>query len=122
MSLFKTIKYVHFHNNTDLPVNISSWVDGSNTLQNSIIQPGAKHLIHSSVGEWHIDSMFHVDSEEYKIWKERGLSKHHIIGKFRSRPCASGNYSWLEYDEPFECIYVEVPENKVPGLITLSIK
>lgn len=119
MSLFKTTKYVHFHNNTDLTINISAWVDRSNVLQNSKIDPGAKHLLHSSVGEWHMDSMFCVDSEEYKMWKERGLTKHHIIGKFRSDPCARGEYSWLN---PFECVYSEIPENKIVGLITLSIK
>lgn len=115
-------KYVHFHNNTNLHVNISSWIDGSNTMQNKIIKPGAKHLIHSSVGEWHMDSMFHSGSEEYKIWKERGLTKHDIIGKFRSDPSAMCEYSWLDYDDPFECVYSEIQDNKVVGLITLSIK
>ena len=56
------------------------------------------------------DDVFYDDR---KIWKDNGLEKHLIIGKFRSSPCASGNYSWLDYDEPFQCIYtkLDVPEN-----------
>jgi hypothetical protein len=110
----QTIKYIYFHNNTDLPLMISSWVDGSNTLKYAKINSGQKVIVHSSVGEWHLDSMFDdVFYDDRKIWKDNGLEKHLIIGKFRSSPCASGNYSWLDYDEPFQCIYtkLDVSEN-----------
>jgi len=110
----QTIKYIYFHNNTDLPLMISSWVDGSNTLKSAKINSGQKVIVHSSVGEWHLDSMFDdVFYDDRKIWKDNGLEKHLIIGKFRSSPCASGNYSWLDYDEPFQYIYtkLDVPEN-----------
>ena len=38
----QTIKYIYFHNNTDLPLMISSWVDGSNTLKSAKITPTKK--------------------------------------------------------------------------------
>jgi hypothetical protein len=112
-----SIKYIYFHNDSRFALNISSWVDGSNTLSCSRIGPGEKKLVHSSVGEWHLDSM--VDAEADRLtWTSAGLAKHLIIGKFRSGPCASGNYSWMEYDEPFECTYSENDhDNDVKGLV-----
>ena len=122
MSIFKTTKYINFHNATEFPVNISAWVTGSNTLHSNIVNPGEKGILHSSVGEWHMDSMFCSDMEESKIWKERGLQKHLIIGKFRSEPCISGEYSFMEYDEPFSCVYTATPGRKIAGTITFMMK
>jgi hypothetical protein len=112
------IKYIYFENKTDLPVQIGSWVDGSNTMKMVRIGPGEKWMLHSSVGEWHMDSMFE-DSTDRDLWAVAGLKHHHIIGKFRSEPCASGDYSWLEYRGPFECTYNKLCED-VRGLITLT--
>ncbi len=96
--------YIHFHNQTDLPIMLSSWVKGSNILHHIRVAGGEKLLVHSSVGEWHMDSM--LDSnEDLKMWKDAGLAKKLILGKFRSDPCFQGNYSWMEYDEPFDCIF-----------------
>lgn len=118
MPLFeKIIKYIEFHNNTNLPVNIGSWVDGSNTMRFIVIYPDECVTLHSSVGEWHLDSMFN-DVKHSKSWSDAGLGKHTIVGKFRSSPCASGNYSWMEYYEPFDCIYTEDKSKEVKGLIT----
>jgi hypothetical protein len=122
------IKYIHFHNDSDLPLLIDSWVDGSSILSTIKIEPREKRIIHSSVGEWHIHSMFAPSSEDRKIWCENGLGEHIQIGKFRSDPCVSGNYSWLE-SVLFECIYseittLEIPETKknVRGIMTFSQK
>jgi hypothetical protein len=147
--------YIRFRNDTDLPVNINSWVKGSNTLNNCFIQPKTNVLLHSSVGEWHMDSMFtpliisdgtqkgvlqeiegqpltinksekkedsdQRKSDEYRqMWADAGLEKHRIIGKFRSSPCAGGDYSWMEYDKPFDCVYSHDKDQIVPGLITLT--
>ena len=61
-----------------------------------------------TVGEWHLDSMFYND-EDSKIWKDRGLQKYHVVGKFRSDPCALGNYSWMEFDDGvFDCVCTEL--------------
>ena len=105
----KTIKYIHFHNNTDLPIMINSWVDGSNKLQHIKIHPNEKRIIHSSVGEWHLNSMFE-SIEDRNIWKEKGLdlNRHITIGTFRSNRSASGNYSWIEDEDVFECIFTHI--------------
>lgn len=109
-------QYINFHNTTDLPLNICAWVKNSNTLQSARIGPFEKLILHSSVGEWHIDSMF-SNEDDRSAWKNAGLEKYLNVGKFRSDPCASGNYSWMEYYEPFDCIYTETSD-KVKGLIT----
>jgi hypothetical protein len=68
--------------------------------------------------------MFENLSEERKIWIEKGFSKYTNIGKFRSSPCASGNYSWLHHEDIFECIFskIESSENEVNGQISFSYK
>lgn len=123
--MFKTTKYIHFHNDTKLPVMADAWVDGSNTLKCLKVEPKTRLILHSSVGEWHLNSIF-PDSEDDEIWKKKGFdgSRYVILGKFRSDPCASGNYSWMEYDDPFECVYSEFeePQDNVRGLITFRQK
>ena len=116
------IKEIWFYNNTDLHINVSGWVsvmDGLSSLKSVVVKPSEKIIVHSSVGEWHLDSMFY-DDEYYKLWKDRGLEKYHIVGKFRSQPAASGNYSWMEYDKPFTCTYSEIEEN-VRGVMTFEM-
>jgi hypothetical protein len=121
MSIFREpINYIYFHNTTYLPIQVSRWIKGSNTLKTTRIGPNEKQLLHSSVGEWHMDSMF-SDDADCEIWKNAGLEKHHIIGKFRSRPCIQGEYSWMEYYEPFHCIYSKIEDGET-GLITLIKK
>ena len=120
-----SIKYIHFHNNTDLPLMIDSWVDGSNKLHYMKINPNEKKIIHSSVGEWHLNAMFE-SLDDRNIWKEKGLdlNKHITIGTFQSNRSASGNYSWMEHDSVFECIYTELSDSNddIKGLITFSQK
>jgi len=87
-------------------------------MHSIVIRPQEKKFLHSSVGEWHMDSMFPA-GEDRDLWENAGLGNHLIIGKFRSDPCASGNYSWMEYYEPFDCIYSTVNDDeKAKGLIT----
>ena len=120
-----TIKYIHFHNNTDLPIMINTWIDGSNKLQYIKINPREKRILHSSVGEWHLNTMFE-SLEDRIIWEDKGfnLARYITIGKFRSNRSASGNYSWLE-DNIFECTYTDThttdkTNEKIKGLITFS--
>ena len=125
-SLFKTTKYINFHNNSDLPIMIDSWV--KNSLKCLRVGPQEKLVIHSSVGEWHVDSMLD-DENDYKVWKELGLNWYVNLGKFRSDPCASGNYAWMEWEHIFDCVYSECdttfdPRSKEPiiGLVTFVFK
>jgi hypothetical protein len=107
--MFKSeIKYIRFHNNSNLPVIVEAWVNGSNTLQSAVIEGGRKIILHSSVGEWHLTSMFDGEQiKEEELWEKAGLSKCSIIGKFRSNPCAMGNYSWMDYNI-FQCKHTKV--------------
>lgn len=114
---FKITKYIYFHNNTDLPILVDSFVENSIFCLTIKVNPREKLILHSSVGEWHIHSMFE-SSEHRQIWRENGLDNCVIVGKFRSDPCASGNYSWLE-DNRFECVYEKI-ENET--IITLSLR
>jgi hypothetical protein len=104
---------------------VDAWVDGSNSLKCLKISPQTTLILHSSVGEWHLNTMFR-DAEDWETWKKKGLDspRYTIIGKFRSDPCASGNYSWMEYDDLFECIYSEFekPNENVIGLMTFRQK
>jgi hypothetical protein len=127
-SLSKTTKYINFHNNTELPVMVDSWIDGSNSLRCLRVGPQEKLVIHSSVGEWHVNSML-TEESDYKQWREGGLKWYVNLGKFRSDPCASGNYSWMEWEHIFDCIYSECdpvldPRSKEPivGLVTFVFK
>jgi len=114
--------YVYFHNDSELPVMVDSWITDNNQLYCRKIDAGQKLIIHSSVGEWHLNIMF-PDYDDYQLWvqKEPNITEKRssIVGKFRCESCFSGNYSWMEYDEPFHCEYskVEPDENKVSGQI-----
>jgi hypothetical protein len=115
-------KYINFHNNTDLPIMIDSWIDGSNELKCLKINAGEKLVIHSSVGEWHVNSMFD-DNDDWNQWKKSGLENYINLGKFRSNPCAMNNYSWMEWPDIFNCIYSECEpssENNIIGFIIFT--
>jgi len=93
-----------------------------NFLKSTRVGPRETLLLYSSVGEWHINSMFER-SQDNILWKNAGLEKYVSIGKFRSNPCASGNYSWLEYDDDkFAIEYNCKEEESVRGHITFSLK
>ena len=98
------IMYINFHNNTQYPVMVESWGD-EYFSNNILVGPNKKIVLYSSVGEWHLNSM--LNREDRKIWDETGLKHITCIGKFRSSPCASKNYAWLDYDI-FKCEYSEI--------------
>ena len=107
MPFGKPNKYIHFHNNTSKRIILESWIevlDGLSSFTSKSVNPGMKLVLYSSVGEWTISD----DTFCY-------------IGKFRSEPGASGNYSWLSEND-YECIYSETNENDIIGLITFSKK
>jgi hypothetical protein len=121
--MYDEIKYILFHNATNLPIQICAFVDWSNSLHSTVINASETVVLHSSVGEWHMDSMFE-NSEHRKAWEDAGLEKYSNVGKFRSKPCATGNYSWMEYNDPFDCAYVDINHEhaKYKGLIVLRKK
>jgi hypothetical protein len=116
----KVTEYIRFRNNTDLPIMVNAWT--KNIMKSVRVGPLTEMILNSSVGEWHMDSMLY-NEEDNKIWKDQGLQKYHIIGKFRSDPCILGNYSWMEYDDGvFRCVYTELlsTEDGIKGHITLE--
>lgn len=122
LTIMETIKHIWFHNNTDVPIMIDSWVDGSSKLQCLRVSPLEKIIIHSSVGEWHLNSMFR-NRIDFALWNQSGLENYISLGKFRSQPCSRGDYVWLNYDNLFDCKYTELEEadENVKGIITFSI-
>jgi hypothetical protein len=121
MSDSNEVKFIYFVNDTDLPLMIGSWVV-ANALECIKIAPREKRLINSIVGEWHMNTM--LPEEDKKLWNNHEkLQKVTHIGKFRSRPCASGNYSWMNYDNLFNCVYskLDEPVNGAKGIMTFSI-
>jgi len=108
MPFGKPKKYIHFHNNTSQCIILESWIevmDGLSSFTSKSVNAGMKLVLYSTVGEWMISD--HTSC---------------YIGKFRSDPSASGNYSWLSDDTEYECIYSERNENDIIGLITFSKK
>ena len=114
----KITQYIQFYNSTYLPVLINAWINSQ--IHQTRIGPQEQRLLYSTVGEWYLDSMF-ANNEDRELWIKAGLKNHHIIGKFHSDPCIQGEYSWMEYDEPFDCIYTETTD-AIKGLITLVRK
>jgi hypothetical protein len=109
MGVSKTTKFINFHNNTSEIIILETWIkvsSGLSSFKSKTISPGEKLGIYSSVGEWYIYN-----------------NTYRSIGKIRSDPCASGNYSWLANDD-YTCVYTKTSgnENGIIGLITLSKK
>ena len=125
-SLFKTTKYINFHNNSELPIMSDSWVN--NSLKCLRVGSRESVILFSSVGEWHVNSML-TEETDYKLWRERGLKWYVNLGKFRSNPCASGEYAWMEWEHIFDCVYSECEttfhektNEPITGLVTFVFK
>ena len=105
MQFFNTTKAINFHNNTSQDITLEAWSEAKNgiaSFKSTIVLPGEKLVVYSSVGEWNLSSAKEFD-----------------IGIFRADPCVSGDYSWLENDL-FNCVYSENTENDIIGLMTFS--
>jgi hypothetical protein len=70
-----------------------------------------------------------TEETDYKLWRERGLKWYVNLGKFRSKPCASGNYVWMEWEHIFDCVYneyettfYEKTNEPITGLVTFVFK
>lgn len=107
---------------------IDSWIDGSNSLKCLRVGPQEKLVIYSSVGEWHVNSML-TEEADYKPWRDGGLKWYVNLGKFRSNPCASGHYAWMDWEHIFDCVYNECEptfheksNEPITGLVTFVFK
>ncbi len=96
-----------FTNNTDLPVVVSSFKHIMKCLQrleDVIVRPGQTIEVTSTTCEWFLSCVGFTDDEDYKRWDGYYESSISRIGKFRSEPCAVGDYSWMNTDT-FDAIY-----------------
>jgi len=120
-------KFIFFHNNTDLPINVGAWND-QHVFRYTKINAGIRQLLYSTDGKWHLDSMFQDKEARDELIKQGlGEKTYYEIGEFSSEPCAPGNYVKLEYqnkkNQKFACLYTEINEvnDGCPkGLITFS--
>jgi len=90
-------KFIFFHNNTDLPINVGAWIE-IHLFRYRKINAGIRQLLYSTDGYFHLDSMF-PDKDDCDEWIKQGLGEktYYVIGEFSSQPCAPGNYVKLEY-------------------------
>ena len=98
-----------FINNSGLPINLETWQPdgpGLETTKTVLVKSGEKIVLPTSTGEWYLQTI--LDKEYADEWKAAKINPGYQIGKFRSKPCASGDYSWMD-DEHFQIIYE--PEN-----------
>ena len=105
MQFFNTTKAINFHNNASQAITLEAWSEAKNgivSFKSTIVLPGEKLVVYSSVGEWNLSS-----------------AKEFNIGIFRANPSASGDYSWLE-NHLYKCVYSENIENDIIGLMTFS--
>lgn len=127
---------IEFYNNTNLPIMLETWKDISSGLSQTFdicIDSGSKQQIYSSTGEWKLHTMFN-NSEHNDLWSNYIYDKYinkeinsktmmsSYLGKFRNKPCASGDYSWLDtylFDVEFknnQIIFTEASCNKMKSI------
>ena len=96
-----------FINNSGLPINLETWqtkAPGLETLNAVLVKTGEQIVVPSTTGEWYLQT--YLKNEFADEWIQDGFRVGYQIGKFRSKPCASGDYSWMDYDNsPFDIIY-----------------
>lgn len=96
---------INFINESGLPVLVESWLRnklGSSSLQAQCVMPNQTVKLESTTGEWYLNCMFTDDTLRSEWTKQNHQML--TLGKFRSEPCMSGNYSWMECKE-FNAIY-----------------
>ena len=123
----EVIDHIIFRNKTDLPFHILTWkkiMDYLSEYKPEKISPEEERLLSNSItGEWDIKLPYDDDLE---IWTNKGLKEgfrknevYRQIGKFRSKPCAMGNYSWITGADIFLCEH-SIDEETGIGMITIS--
>lgn len=94
-----------FINNSGLPVNLETWqtiLPGLDSLSSILVKSGEQVVLPSTTGEWFLQT--YLDKEFADEWKAAGYSVGSRIGKFRNKPCMSGEYVWID-DTHFDIIY-----------------
>jgi hypothetical protein len=98
-------RFPTFINKSGLPVNLETWQTkcfGMEEMEIRLVLPGKKVVLASSTGEWYLNT--YLDYKLAEQWTKAGYRTGDSVGKFRDRPCASGDYSWMD-EESFDIIY-----------------
>jgi hypothetical protein len=98
---------MQFHNNTDLPITVSSWMRkylGVSEFIDTIVLPNTVVTVYSDVGEWIIGSLFYEEDFDKK-WEEENLPHHSCIAKFSNEPDINRNYTWNFVESYFKLEY-----------------
>ena len=89
-----------FINNSGLPINLETWQQ--ETTNTVLVKSGEKIVLPSTTGEWYLQTLLTEPFADE--WKAAKINPGNQIGKFRNKPGASGDYSWMD-DERFQIIY-----------------
>lgn len=98
-------RFPTFINNSGLPINLETWQitsSGFNSLEYVLVKNGEEYVMQSTNGEWYLQT--YLDEEYCNQWIEHGITPGYEIGKFRNKPCASGDYSWMDNNN-FNIVY-----------------
>jgi len=112
-----TLRSPTFINDTNMAVNFETWQTkgfGYGEMVSILVLPGKKARLISSTGEWYLNT--YLAKEFCASWVAAGIRPGDRVGKFRDRPCASGDYSWM--DEPTLDIIYE-PKKRTARFIKL---
>jgi len=97
-----------FINNTDLPIMIEYLKrfredSGCYTTYEKLALKGIEIELNCELGEWFIHNMYNKSEfpEHIKSWNTYATENniqyvYGYLGKFRNKPCISGDYSWME--------------------------
>ena len=96
-----------FHNDTDLPIIVSSWrtkMPGLSEYKDVTILANQIVDVYSDVGEWILSSQFFVKEYDDK-WTKENLPHENRLAKFRNKCCAFGDFTWNFTEEYFVLEY-----------------
>jgi len=100
-----------FINKSGLPINLETWQkekekekEGLHAFNAVLVKPGDKVAFPSATGEWYLQNCLY--NEDAAEWIAAKIQSGYRLGKFRTYPCASGNYSWMN-DDNFDILYDE---------------
>ena len=99
-------KSILFVNKTNLPILVEGWslvCENLEELKTVCIDAYEEKAVYSTTGEWYVTTYFY-DKDIIKRYKDSNLEIGQIIGKFRSVPSYSGEYSWMDF-KSFDIIY-----------------
>lgn len=90
---------IKFSNKSGLPVIVDTWkwlMDGLAQTESIIVKSDEEIELSSITGEWTVHNL--LPSNLFHLWSQQGYFPVASIGKFRNKPCARGDYSWMDID------------------------